>query len=99
MTVDNWFEQLFLGNVTPAPFDHTAEKVRADAKAGLYDEKSEINDPMRLILEPATLNTGKIGDISIPEVKKFEFRPTKWEEFIGQEDAKELAKTIIIPQF
>lgn len=32
---------------------------------------------------------------NVSETKKFEFRPQKWEEFIGQEKAKERAKIII----
>ena len=56
------------------------------------------NDPMKVIIEPAKLDTGNIDNVIVP-VRNFEFRPTKWEEFIGQESSKDLAKTIIIPQF
>lgn len=100
MHIDNWFEELICGKPTNNGFyKGVCEKIARDTKAGLYNVSDEDNDPMRMIIEPSTLNTGKIGDIIAVEPRKFEFRPTTWEEFIGQENAKELAKTIIVPQF
>lgn len=96
---NNWFQDLLGAKEFP---DNTHQWVM-DKNKGWDEEriigKQNNDDPMHMIIDPVTLNTEKIGDIVLPETKKFEFRPTKWEEFIGQENAKELAQTIIMPQF
>ena len=99
MEIENFFQRLILGKAHINTMDGSMELFIKQRRAGLYAQSEEDTDPMRCIIEPATLNTGKIGTIAVPEVKKFEFRPTQWSEFIGQENAKELARTIIIPQF
>lgn len=53
------------------------------------------NDAMRMIIEPASLNVANIATIDRPEIKSFEFRPQTWDQFIGQADAKERAKTVM----
>jgi Holliday junction DNA helicase RuvB len=52
------------------------------------------NDPVKVIIEPAKLDTSNIESSNIIPVKNFEFRPTKWSEFIGQEDSKDRVKII-----
>lgn len=51
-------------------------------------------DPMRVIVEPQKLDLSKIGGGS-GEIKKFEFRPQTWEQFIGQKNAKARVPVII----
>jgi hypothetical protein len=80
------FPQYFPPNV---PFDVTVPK----------EAENGSTDPMRVIVEAASLNMGKVANLVMLPPKKFEFRPQTWQQFIGQEDAKTLAQTIIIPQF
>lgn len=54
------------------------------------------NNPPTVILKEPTINTSKIIEYqSEEEIKKFEFRPTTFSQFIGQKEAKDRAKTII----
>lgn len=64
-------------------------------KTNLCQSEGEDSNPMRMIIEPPTFNTTKIGTVTLPEVKKFEFRPQSWEQFIGQPQAKDRVKTIV----
>lgn len=90
-SLSNWIAG---GYSTQRPsWDKTAEKVKEDMRKGLYNENPKSNDPLRLVIEPAKLNTNNIDNVIIAS-KNFEFRPTKWSEFIGQDDAKERVKTI-----
>jgi Holliday junction resolvasome RuvABC ATP-dependent DNA helicase subunit len=48
-----------------------------------------------MIIEPAVLDAGKIsGLVTVSKPKTFEFRPTTWAQFIGQEQAKARVPTI-----
>ena len=104
---DNWFEEIFTGKPSSPVWDKSEELIACQTQrlmeGKLFNKEyyKTVNnrtneDPMRMIIEPATLKTGAINSFTtVKEIKSFEFRPTKWEQFIGQEQAKERAKTII----
>ena len=56
-------------------------------------EKPE--EPLKVEIKNSQLDTSRIIEYKGEEVKKFEFRPEKWEQFIGQTEGKNRAKTII----
>ena len=47
---------------------------------------------LKVEIKDSMLDINKIKEYKGEEVKKFEFRPQKWEQFIGQEEAKRLAQ-------
>lgn len=51
--------------------------------------------PQEMILKEQQFDVSNITEYQGEELKKFEFRPETWEQFIGQADAKERAKTIM----
>ena len=53
------------------------------------------NDVQKVIIKQAQINSDNIIEYDGEEIKQFEFRPQTWEQFIGQADAKERAKTIL----
>ncbi|MGD2071948.1 MAG: Holliday junction DNA helicase RuvB C-terminal domain-containing protein [Candidatus Thorarchaeota archaeon] len=53
------------------------------------------DSPMEVVIKPDQLDINKIKEYKGEGFRKFEFRPQKWEQFIGQHEAKERAKTII----
>ena len=59
------------------------------------DEKAIDDKPLIAVLKDASLDINRIQEYKGTNIKKFEFRPQKWEQFIGQEEGKERAKTII----
>ena len=67
-------------------------------KKNHYIESSKSDDKLHMIIDQANFDGDKINGVP-SSIKPFEYRPDSWDRFIGQEDAKELAKTIIIPQF
>jgi len=58
---------------------------------GLEESKKK---PTEVVIKKNQLDIDKIINYSSPFQKKFEFRPTRWEHFIGQERAKKQAQTI-----
>ena len=57
--------------------------------------KKTNSEPLKVEIKNAQLDVSKIVEYKGEEVKKFEFRPQKWEQFIGQKEGKERAKTVI----
>ena len=55
----------------------------------------EKNSPIEVTIKNGQFDTSKIVEYKGEKSKKFDFRPTKWDEFIGQTEAKNRAKTII----
>lgn len=55
----------------------------------------DTKEPQIMILKESQFNTNDIEEYQGEEVKKFEFRPETWEQFIGQSEAKQRAKTIM----
>jgi len=53
------------------------------------------DEPQKMIIKEAQINVDNIIEYEGEGIKSFEFRPQTWEQFIGQEDAKERAKTIL----
>jgi len=51
--------------------------------------------PQEMILKEAQFDVSNIEEYQGEDLKKYEFRPETWEQFIGQTDAKERAKTIM----
>jgi len=51
--------------------------------------------PTSITLKEPMFNSDNIQEYTGDSVKIFEFRPQTWEQFIGQKEAKEMAKTII----
>ncbi len=65
-----------------------------------FEEKSKIiseqeKSAIEVVIKADQLDTTKIKDYQGENFKSFEFRPQNWDQFIGQEEAKERAKTII----
>jgi len=65
-----------------------------------FDEKKFLNSsrpekPQEVILKESSFNANKIIEYKGDKLKKFEFRPQTWNQFVGQTEAKERAKTII----
>lgn len=87
----NWFENLMGAKAYP---DDTHEWVLRMNKGRNIGGNTD-NDPMKVIIEPNRLDLSKIGGGTAVEIKKFEFRPQEWAQFIGQENAKEQAPIII----
>ena len=56
---------------------------------------SDKKEELVAILKEPTFDSNKIVDYNGEEYKKFEFRPQTFNQFIGQEEAKEKAKVII----
>ena len=52
-------------------------------------------EPLKVEIKNAQLDTSRIVEYKGEEIKKFEFRPQTWEQFIGQLEGKNRAKTII----
>lgn len=52
------------------------------------------NEPQEMILKERQFDVDGIEEYQGEETRKFEFRPETWEQFIGQADAKQRAKTI-----
>lgn len=110
MTIDNWFQKfLGTGKHSIPEWDETqlwASDIEAYKRKHPkwfppyvpdlihHNQESYSNDPMRVIVEPATLNMALINGVAIPQTKKFEFRPQTWEQFIGQTQAKQRVSTI-----
>lgn len=55
----------------------------------------EENSPTEIIIKQGQFDVSKVIEYKGEEIRKFEFRPQIWSQFIGQEDAKNRAKTII----
>ncbi len=53
------------------------------------------NDIQKVIIKQAQIDSDNIIEYEGEGIKQFEFRPQMWEQFIGQTDAKERAKTIL----
>jgi len=52
-------------------------------------------ETLSIVIKDGQLDTNKIIEYEGEGIRKFEFRPLKWEQFIGQEEAKDRGKTII----
>ena len=52
-------------------------------------------ESLSVTIKDSTFNTNKIIEYKGDTLRKFEFRPQTWEQFIGQTEVKERAKTII----
>jgi Holliday junction resolvasome RuvABC ATP-dependent DNA helicase subunit len=64
---------------------------------GEVREETEIpdeKDPLKVIIKDNSVDVNRIIEFEGTEVKKFEFRPQTWKQFISQEEAKKRAITI-----
>ncbi|MHA1790185.1 MAG: Hint domain-containing homing endonuclease [Candidatus Helarchaeota archaeon] len=61
----------------------------------LLSSKPTQNSPTEVVIKNGQFDINKIVEYQGKTIKKFEFRPQKWCQFIGQKEAKERAKTII----
>lgn len=52
-------------------------------------------EPTKVEIVNSKFNASKIISYKGKEIRKFEFRPQTWEQFIGQEESKNRAKTIM----
>lgn len=90
----NWFTELMGEHEFPdKTHDFTVRWNKGFMNRELI-EKKENPDPMQVIIQPQKLDLSKIGG-GTAEVKKFEFRPQTWEQFIGQANAKARVPVII----
>lgn len=58
------------------------------------DENIEVK-PLKVEVKSSNIDISRIIEYKGEELRKFEFRPQTWEQFIGQTEAKDRAKTII----
>src|SRR5258708_5043841 len=98
MNKPNWFQKI-CGEDAYFDEGQTHDFVRRHNEgyqAYLDAKKPEVknDDPMKVIIQPQKLDLSKLGGGS-GEVKKFEFRPQTWEQFIGQKNAKARVPVII----
>lgn len=75
--------------------ENMQSQVDGDAILSQEIETQEEVKPLKVEIKNAQLDTSKIIEYKGNEFKKFEFRPQTWKQFIGQEEGKERAKTII----
>jgi len=68
------------------------EEYNAQINSSGIEISEENNSPLEVVLKDGQLDTSKITEYKGDALKKFEFRPQKWEQFIGQSEAKRLAK-------
>jgi len=61
----------------------------------LKTSKTIVQEKQEVILKESKFQSSKIIPYKGKTVRKFEFRPATWKQFIGQEEAKERAKTIV----
>ena len=59
------------------------------------EAKTEDKKPLKVEIKNPQFDTSKITQYAGEDIKKFEFRPQKWEQFIGQTEGKDRAKTIM----
>jgi len=63
------------------------------------DEEKEVanqsNQPLSVVIKEGQFDVNKIVSYEGETLRKFEFRPLKWDQFISQDEAKDRAKTII----
>jgi len=62
------------------------------------DEDTDVDENdgvLKVAIKSNNLDTSRIVEYEGEELQKFEFRPQTWKQFIGQEEAKERAQTII----
>jgi Holliday junction resolvasome RuvABC ATP-dependent DNA helicase subunit len=52
------------------------------------------DNPLKVVIKDNNLDVNRIIEYQGLEIKKFEFRPEKWEQFIAQEEAKKRAITV-----
>jgi len=64
--------------------------ITEDAKEGNTEDK-----PQRVVIENSKFSANRIKSYEGEKVKKFEFRPQTWEQFVGQTNSKEKIKTIM----
>ena len=78
------------------PLDEDDFKVaQAQFQAAMDESKKEPAIQINAVLKEPTFDGSGIVEYKGEGIKTFEFRPTTWEQFIGQEEAKERAKIIL----
>ena len=95
-----------LGWILKGGTDNTAEEGTGDITMQLtqisdgdnidlksIQRQSNKPNPLEVIVKDPKFNGDSIEHYN-KEVKQFEFRPQTWEQFIGQDDAKDMAQTI-----
>lgn len=58
----------------------------------LRTSTEETSKPLEITIKNGQFDVSRIQEYEGEEIKKFEFKPTQWKEFIGQSEAKRLAK-------
>lgn len=58
-------------------------------------DPTESKKPDTVIIKQASVDVSKIQEYTGATIKKFEFRPQTWEQFIGQTEAKARIQTVI----
>lgn len=71
------------------------DKEKKEVEEQFKDIKGEENETLKVEIKNARLDTSRITPYEGKEIKKFEFRPQEWGQFIGQEEGKNRAKTIM----
>lgn len=92
-----WFIYKSIKWVVNLFFKDTYSKTVEYGEETVISEKEEPSseEPLKVELKNPQFNTSRITEYQGEEIKAFEFRPQAWGQFIGQEEGKSRAKTII----
>ena len=61
----------------------------------MMESSVEENKPLSVTIKEGQFDINRVVEYEGEELRKFEFRPKNFEQFVGQEEAKDRAKTII----
>jgi len=97
-----WIIEPFLQSNNSVKVDRTEKRIMDIANAQVVDFVEECKNielqeenKQTVILETPSFDISKVKEYQGEEIKKFEFRPQTWEQFIGQTEGKDRVKTII----
>lgn len=82
------------GEIIPFPNSMNSEEY----EAYIEEEKNRVKEKgetITAVLKEPEFNADGIIEYKGEGIRKFEFRPEKWEQFIGQEEAKDRVQTVI----
>ena len=69
--------------------------IQENGEETIVSEEETTDKPLKVELKNPQFDTSRITEYKGEEIKAFEFRPQTWEQFIGQTEGKNIAKTIM----
>lgn len=73
---------------------YMTKKEFENSQKNFFEAEQKLKETEKIVLKEASLDVNRINEYQGVTLKQFEFRPKTWEQFIGQTEAKERAKTI-----